>query len=609
MRHFYYQFVVYALLLTLGASHAEGQTVPSSQQSSPDGGRPNSTQVSLFDLLESGGEYFLSIFQEQNQRSVDQPEWDSYDSPRTAFMTFNEAMDHVAQGRDDAWSRAREAFAEGNDEDTNKQAAIHLLDVIDRLPEISPATLPGKETADSLKLKRFELFPRGIDNAWVYRALDEPPQGSIVLVESDGKWVISEETISGAKELAESLQSIPPRRRLKPQGEQFINLIGPTFWKTSLLGWFGCLVVMALAIAGAWLCHKSLSLAIDRLRDLGDDYIFPLLQGVRLPLIILIITFGFTVASGYIHFEPAISTFRWAMIEVMLVIALLWLFVEATDLAIVGLTWAKTKDEDDPYFVMSMTVVRRIVRIAVCAILGMFILQNVFGWDVTVLLGGFGLIALALSLAAKDAVQNLFGALTIFANKPFLVGDWIIFNKEVGEVEDVSLQVTRIRLLSGEVWSVPNMQFVNQPVENLHMRKYYHRVLEIGLTFDTPPDKVDRAIEILLDILTCDEVASERRVDLDDFEPKVNFTKFNEASLNLRVDYCFMFDEEGNRMLRDSDRGWFDYLNHCTLVNRMIHERFREEEIEFAFPTQTLYVADDPKRKLEVQYLENGSTN
>ncbi len=155
-------------------------------------------------------------------------------------------------------------------------------------------------------------------------------------------------------------------------------------------------------------------------------------------------------------------------------------------------------------------------------------------------------------------------------------------------VEDVSVQVTRVRLLTGELWSVPNMKFVDQPVENLSSRRYIRRIMEINLPFGTSEKKVRRTIEVLEELLRSEEVVGDGEGDTQKHPPKINFTEIAEYSLNLRVDYYYLMHPSGTVPQRDSDRGWFTYLDHCSRVNALIIERFAEEGIEFAFPTQTI---------------------
>jgi MscS family membrane protein len=245
-------------------------------------------------------------------------------------------------------------------------------------------------------------------------------------------------------------------------------------------------------------------------------------------------------------------------------------------------------DGSDKLTSMGVTVLRRMIRVAVVVLLALFLLQNLFNANLTALLGGFGLAALAVSLAAQDVVKNLFGGLMVFANRPFVVGDWIAFKNILGEVEDVSLQVTRVRLLSGELWSVPNKHFTDDPVENLSLRRYIRREMNIAVTYHTPPKKVAQALGLVDEVLRDDEVVDEGQFDLENRAPVISFSGFGPHYLNIKVYYWYFISPGGGSTQRNASRGWFSYLNHCTLVNHKILAAFNEHEIDFAFPTQSL---------------------
>lgn len=552
----------------------------------PAGGRPGSTQIDFFTLVESAGDAFLGMFESQDRASVDNPEWNSTESPRHTVMTFIEAMDHVAQGRDEALARALSTFGDVK-VDRKEQVAQQLLQVFDRLPEVSPGTIPGPNVVEKNDIRRWELFPRGIDRDWLYRAVSEPPDGAIVIEEKDGEWYFAKSTLDGAEDLAKSMLGVPPQPRREQRGRLFMSVIEPTLDQTSVLDVVVAIAIVATGIGAAWLLYRLLS-SIRKSRKLqGDGFILPLLNGALVSAMILAVAIGFALGSTRLHLHPVLSDLRWSMIEIAVVLAGAWLAVSLLELACLGVR-RSVFGKEDPYANMMALVLRRSLRIIAGIILTLFVFQNIFMWNITAMLGGFGIIALALSLAAKDAVKNLFGAVTIFANRPFINGDWVKYSGEIGQVEDVSVQMTRIRLLSGEVLAVPNMKFIDDAVENLSMRKYLRRTMRIALPYGTPPEKIEQAIVIVKEVLTSEEVVQNGQCDLDEHPPKVWFTDFGEYSLGLRADYWYMIDSEHDTIQRDSERGWFSYLDHATIVNQAIVERFDESGIDFAFPTQTI---------------------
>ncbi len=581
------QFTKFLTIFILCSSSAWAQGLPSDSESKPAGGRPQSTQVDFFTLLESGGDTFLGWFEQKRKApTVNDPRWNSLQSPRDTVLTFVEAMNHVAQGRREPLSRATDTFGDVALDDP-EQTAFDLLSVFDRLPEISPAAIPGPDIVKQSEIRRFELFPRGIDQRWAYKAISGAPDGSIVLIENDGEWTFDKSTLNGVPDLLKSLKSIPPRPRREQKGQLFNSVMGPTFTETSFLDWLWFVIFGAAGLAASYGLYKAIGWIKQKRVSGGDTLIGPMLDGLLWPAIVIVVTLGIAIGSTRLNLHPALSKLRWNCIEVAFVVAGVMLIVSLVELVILG--WRRSlSNRQDPYARMMSLVIRRSLRIFAGAVLLLFVFQNVFEWNVTAMLGGFGIIALALSLAAKDAVKNLFGAAIIFANRPFINSDWVKFDGEVGQVEDVSLQVTKIRLLSGEVLWVPNMKFIDDTVENLSMRKYIRRIMNVAITYDTPAEKVDEAIEILEKLLTSDRIAGDAKFDLESHSPKVWFDRFGSHYLNIRADYWYLMAGEENQIQRDTERGWFSYLDHATVVNRELLRLFNDAGIDFAFPTQTI---------------------
>jgi MscS family membrane protein len=237
---------------------------------------------------------------------------------------------------------------------------------------------------------------------------------------------------------------------------------------------------------------------------------------------------------------------------------------------------------------MTVTIIQRAVRTFFFVMVAVFILENVFGFSVGTLVTGIGILGLALALAGKETAQNLFGAISIFVNRPFVVGDWIEFQGKLGEVVDVRMQATHIRLLAGEMLIVPNMQFISKEVENLAMRKYLQREMDIAIPYATDSDKIDTALELIDKVLRSEEIVSEGKCNLETHPPIISFSDYGDYYLNLKVYYCYFIGDDGEELQRNSERGWFSYLRHCTLVNKALLKAFNQEGIKFAFPTQTL---------------------
>ncbi len=201
-------------------------------------------------------------------------------------------------------------------------------------------------------------------------------------------------------------------------------------------------------------------------------------------------------------------------------------------------------------------------------------------WEIKSLLAGLSVGGLALGLAAQDTVANLFGAVAIFLDKPFHIGDRIRVDSVEGNVEAIGLRSTRVRNLDGHHVTVPNKTMGNAIITNVTRRPHIKTEMSLGLTYDTPLPKLRRAIQLLEDIYR----AHPQTEDLI-----VSFNKFADSALSVQVIHWWKGTDQ---------KLYFAVMQELNLV---IKERFDAEGIEFAFPTQTLYVQQPSAEKLEAK--------
>ena len=229
--------------------------------------------------------------------------------------------------------------------------------------------------------------------------------------------------------------------------------------------------------------------------------------------------------------------------------------------------------------VLILGVIRRIAKVTVIVLSVLFIGQNILNLNITTLLAGAGVVGLAVAFAAQDTISNFFGSIMLIIDKPFGVGDFIKLDTFSGIVERVGLRSTAIRTLEGHLITIPNKN-AGVPVENVSMRPNIKKIINLGLTYDTPPEKMRRAIEILHEIFDNHEGMA------PELPPKIDFTEFKDCSLNLQVIVWY----HPNDYMK-----WLDWM---TKMNFEILERFNAEGLDFAFPTNTTYLAYDAKRRI-----------
>lgn len=234
---------------------------------------------------------------------------------------------------------------------------------------------------------------------------------------------------------------------------------------------------------------------------------------------------------------------------------------------------------------MLVPLLRKTFRVVIVIIAGLYIVESVSGKPITTILAGFGIGGLAVALAAQDSVRNLFGSVMILLDKPFEIGQRIVIDGFDGIVEEIGFRSSRVRTLTGHLVTVPNEKMVTTNIENIGRRPYIRRLTNITITYDTPPEKVEKSVKIIEEILENHEGMH------PDFPPRVFFNEFNSASLNILVIYWYHPPE------------YWEFLAFTQKVNMKIMRAFEEEGIEFAFPTQTLYLANDDKRQLALRML------
>lgn len=245
---------------------------------------------------------------------------------------------------------------------------------------------------------------------------------------------------------------------------------------------------------------------------------------------------------------------------------------------------AKTKSRVDD---MLVPLVGKTIRITILVMVLLQIAQSLSDKPITSILAGLGVGGLAVALAGQDTIKNFFGSLVIIADKPFEIGDRVVIDGYDGPVEKVGFRSTRIRTLEGNLVTVPNGELVNKTVENIGKRPHIRHLANITITYDTPPEKVERAVNIIREILDNHEGMH------PDYPPRAFFSGFNDCSLNILMLYWY----------RPPD--YWQYQAFSEKVNMEILKRFNEEGIEFAFPTQTLYLAGDDKRELALKVLRD----
>ena len=227
-------------------------------------------------------------------------------------------------------------------------------------------------------------------------------------------------------------------------------------------------------------------------------------------------------------------------------------------------------------------MIRMFARIIVILVGGIYLMRAVSGKPMSTLIAGLGIGGLAIALASQDTLKNFFGSLMIILDKPFKIGDRVVTGGYDGVVEQIGFRSTRVRTFTGHQVTVPNEKIATASVENIGRRPSIRRLTNITITYDTPVEKVEKAVAIVREIL-------ENHEGMDpEFPPRVYFNEFNDTSLNIIMMYCYF------------PPNYWDFLGLSERINLKTTRAFEAEGIEFAFPTTTTYLAQDDRRPLHI---------
>jgi MscS family membrane protein len=223
---------------------------------------------------------------------------------------------------------------------------------------------------------------------------------------------------------------------------------------------------------------------------------------------------------------------------------------------------------------------RRVAQILLILVAGVVMLDS-FGFDVTTLLAGLGVGGIAVALAAQKSIENLFGGVTLYADRPVRVGDFCRFGDLVGTVEEIGLRSTRIRTLDRSVVSVPNAEFSNLHLDNYTRRDKFWYHPRIGLRYETTPDQLRFILVAIREMLYA-------HPNVDPDPARIRFTNFGAYSLDLDI---FAY-------VKASDYG--EFLGIAEDLNLRVMDIVKEAGSSFAFPSQTTYIENGDPMSPEV---------
>lgn len=253
--------------------------------------------------------------------------------------------------------------------------------------------------------------------------------------------------------------------------------------------------------------------------------------------------------------------------KIVFIIAITWCLWRVIDL-IGDIFCARASKTDSKLDDILVPMVRKTAK-GVVLIFTLLNIAPLFGLEIGPLLAAVGIGTVALGFAFKNSIENVFGSVTVILDKPFQVGDWVVYNGVEGTVESVGMRSTRVRTFYNSLVTIPNSILITEKVDNYGMRKYRRWSTTFGLVMSTPPALIDAYCEAIREIIR------EHPYTRKDYY-QVWLNSFGDSTFNIMI-YLFWEAPDWQTELRERHRFMLDVL------------RISEEMgVEFAYPTQTL---------------------
>jgi len=339
-----------------------------------------------------------------------------------------------------------------------------------------------------------------------------------------------------------------------------------TFYGNTVLQWLISLgIIIGSIIVGKllyWFFGNVIKKLTAKTKSKLDDILIDMLEE---PIVFALTIIGIWVGINRLTFPESVNEFIYHVIIVLITINVTWLVARLVNAIIreyvVPLTEKTETDLDDQL----LPLVRKGVNVVIWVI-GIIVALNNANVDVGALLAGLGIGGLALAMAAKDSVSNIFGGFTIFADKPFKINDRIVLQGYDGIVQEIGIRSIRLKTLEGRMVTIPNCKVTDSAVENISMEPSRKISLKLGLTYDTDDKKMALAMDILKEIAASNDSVEENVL--------VGFNEFGDFALGIL--FIYYIKKEA------------DILGTQTEMNMEILRRYNESGLDFAFPTQTI---------------------
>jgi len=331
------------------------------------------------------------------------------------------------------------------------------------------------------------------------------------------------------------------------------------------------LVALAIFVLAIIVLKIFKYVIIDKLKKISaktkaeiDDVLIKIIDKVGWPFYLLLSLY---IALKFIQIPSFIET---ALYYAILVVVTYYVIRGIQDLIDYGTRKLilKRQEEEKEADTSVIDLLSKILKGILWVVAVILILSNL-GYEISALIAGLGIGGIAVAIALQNVLSDIFASFSIYFDKPFKVGDFIIVGDDLGVVKKIGIKTTRLQSLWGQEIVISNRELTSGRINNYKKMRKRRIHFTFGVVYSTSTKKLKKILKIVRE--TFDEI---ELADLD----RVHFKEFGDFSLNFEVAY---YVDTGD---------YNEYMDTQQEINLGIKERFEKEGIEFAYPTQTVFV-------------------
>jgi len=354
-----------------------------------------------------------------------------------------------------------------------------------------------------------------------------------------------------------------------------MNWLSIVLWKNEMKSYLLAIAATCGVMVVLWLLRRIMVSYFSRQARESDhdgyDFMLAMAERTLFPLLLMVSLYAgmsfLTIPAGVTSWVAS------GAIAAVILQAAIW----ANALVTFGLNrYQKQYRNSDPARMTTVRAVSLSARLLLVVIAAILILDNLPGVEITALVASLGIGGIAIALGVQSILSDLFASLSIILDKPFVLGDFIIVDSYMGTVEYIGLKTTRIRSLSGEQLVFANSDLLQSRIRNYKRMAERRVVFSVGVTYQTAHAHL-KSIPEWIEAIIAD-------LDLTRFD-RAHFQAFGDYALKFEIVY-YVLDPDYNR-----------YMDIQQAINLAIYQKFEEEKIDFAYPTQTINLSGHSRIK------------